>query len=510
MPTLDFKGKQFIYAHHLTVPYRPLVPDAAKSLNPAGVDDNLIIHGDNLHALKALLPRYAGKVKCIYIDPPYNTGNEGWVYNDKVNSPLMKEWFKSQSPVDGEDLERHDKWLCMMWPRLQLLKELMADDGVIFVSIDDNEQHHLRMLMDEVFGENNFRNILTVARVKKNIRERERIRALNEGYNFVLFYSKSLEGLIIPPTTFQEKAARWHAFDAPGIRETMDYELFGTAPPIGRHWMYSRERAEELIADGKLRPNPRTGTPQYLLDASTSTMLDTNWTDIQEYDTKFNFPNGEKNVNLIIRILSMLDDENAVILDSFAGSGTTAHAVLALNKEDGGNRKFILVECEDYADTTTAERVRRVINGVPDTRDTALKEGLGGSFTYCTLGEPIDTEGLLTGEHLPEYPALAAYVLHTSSGISAGANDLEPRDADGLFYRNDEQDYYLLYRPDLEWLGSHDAMFNAEMAQRIAQRNRDEGRKAVVFAPGKYIGQRDLSGMDITFCQLPYQIHQRI
>ena len=156
MPTLDFKGKHHIYAHHLTVPSRPLEPDAERSLNSVGADDNLIIHGDNLHALKALLPRYAGRVKCIYIDPPYNTGNEGWVYNDKVNSPLMSAWLKENSPVDNEDLERHDKWLCMMWPRLHLLKELLSDDGVIFVSIDDNEQHHLRMLMDEIFGEGNF------------------------------------------------------------------------------------------------------------------------------------------------------------------------------------------------------------------------------------------------------------------------------------------------------------------------------------------------------------------
>ena len=156
MPTLEFKGKQHIYAHHLTVPYRPLEPDPTRSLNPAGVDDNLIIHGDNLHALKALLPRYAGRVKCIYIDPPYNTGNEGWTYNDNVNSPLMREWLKENSSVDGEDLERHDKWLCMMWPRLHLLKELLSEDGVIFISIDDNEQHHLRMLMDEIFGEENF------------------------------------------------------------------------------------------------------------------------------------------------------------------------------------------------------------------------------------------------------------------------------------------------------------------------------------------------------------------
>ena len=181
MPILDFKGKQHIYAHHLTVSYRPLIPDFDRSVgrepeSAAGEaaasdngspDGNLIIHGDNLHALKALLPRYAGRVKCVYIDPPYNTGNEKWVYNDNVNSPLMQEWFRVQKPVDGEDLERHDKWLCMMWPRLHLLKELLAEDGVVFVSIDDNEQHHLRMMMDEVFGEQNFRNIIAVSRVKK-------------------------------------------------------------------------------------------------------------------------------------------------------------------------------------------------------------------------------------------------------------------------------------------------------------------------------------------------------
>ena len=167
MPRLEFKGKQHVYAHHLTVPYRPLVADPARSYPPRSEggressedqppDGNLIIHGDNLHALKALLPRYAGRVKCIYIDPPYNTGNENWSYNDNVNSPLMQQWLDENSPVDNEDLERHDKWLCMMWPRLHLLKELLADDGVIFVSIDDNEQHHLRMLMDEIFGAPNF------------------------------------------------------------------------------------------------------------------------------------------------------------------------------------------------------------------------------------------------------------------------------------------------------------------------------------------------------------------
>ena len=165
MPVLDFKGKSVIYSHHLRVPFRSLEINEKKSVlkksktgkkEKPSLDDNLIIHGDNLHALKALLPRYSGKVKCIYIDPPYNTGNEGWKYNDKVNSPIIKEWLK-QNGIGIDDLERHDKWLCMMWPRLQLLKELLSDDGVIFISIDSNEQFRLMAIMEEIFGMNNFR-----------------------------------------------------------------------------------------------------------------------------------------------------------------------------------------------------------------------------------------------------------------------------------------------------------------------------------------------------------------
>ena len=193
MPTLDFKGKQLVYAHHLTVPSRTLEPDAKKSLPLKGskpsLDDNLIIHGDNLHALKALMPRYAGRVNCIYIDPPYNTGNEGWIYNDNVISPMMQEWLKNKSPVDGEDLERHDKWLCMMWPRLHLLRELLAEDGVLFISIDDNEQHRLRMMMDEIFGERNFvANIAWQKRTSPDFRL-----VLGDGHDNVLSYSNNGE-----------------------------------------------------------------------------------------------------------------------------------------------------------------------------------------------------------------------------------------------------------------------------------------------------------------------------
>src|SRR3989338_2756563 len=159
MPVLQFKGKSFVQNHHLTVKYHQLIPQKNKSLtDKISLKDNLIIHGDNLIALKALLPTYAGRVKCIYIDPPYNTGNEGWKYSDNVSSPMIKDWLGETVGREGEDLVRHDKWLCMMTPRLKLLRELLASDGVIFVSIDDNEQYRLRALMDEVFGEKNYLN----------------------------------------------------------------------------------------------------------------------------------------------------------------------------------------------------------------------------------------------------------------------------------------------------------------------------------------------------------------
>jgi adenine-specific DNA-methyltransferase len=162
MPTLQFKGKTFVQNHHLAVKYHQLVPrkDLSVLVPPSGggggisLHDNLIIQGDNLKALKALLPTYAGKIKCIYIDPPYNTGNSTWIYNDNVNSPMIKEWLGKE--VNIEDLTRHDKWLCMMTPRLKLLRELLSEDGAIFISIDDNEQHNLRFLLDDVFGNQNF------------------------------------------------------------------------------------------------------------------------------------------------------------------------------------------------------------------------------------------------------------------------------------------------------------------------------------------------------------------
>ncbi len=208
-------------------------------------------------------------------------------------------------------------------------------------------------------------------------------------------------------------------------------------------------------------------------------------------------------------LLELLNSKDAIILDSFAGSGSTAHAVLALNREDGGNRKFILIECENYADTITAERVRRVIKGVPKARDTALRDGLGGSFTYCTLGKPMEVETMLTGEALPSYAALAANLLYTTSGTSVGSNALTAKNDDGLFHSDAENDYYLIYKPDLAYLRSDAAILNIERAERVREASDQTGRKAIVYAAGNYIGQRELTRMRIVFCQLPDALHER-
>ena len=160
MPTLQFKGKNIIWNHHLSIPYHTLDEVEKLHYNPDKSNGNIIIEGDNLLALKALLPQFHGQIKCIYIDPPYNTGNEHWIYNDNVNSPLLNNWLGKE--VGSDDMTKHDKWLCMMVPRLKLLRELLSDDGAIFISIDENEQSSLRIIMDEIFGSECFVSCLTV------------------------------------------------------------------------------------------------------------------------------------------------------------------------------------------------------------------------------------------------------------------------------------------------------------------------------------------------------------
>ena len=549
MPTLDFKGKQFIYAHHLTVPFRKPEIDTEKSLageKPPSLDDNLIVHGDNLHALKALLPVYAGKIKCIYIDPPYNTGNENWVYNDNVNSPMMQAWLEKNSPIDIEDLERHDKWLCMMWPRLHLLRELLSDDGVIFISIDDNEVHHLRMLMNEILGGENFlADIIWQHRYGRS----NNAKLFSNQREHIIVYRKSdavshirvkrdekLNDTYTNPD--DDPRGNWvsSSYVNPALKEQRPNLVYAIINPHTKKavnhpthaWKYSQSTYETHVRenrlwwgiDGKLR-YPRLKNFLSESEVKGIVPIDLMLADIagttnegtkqlqsvfQSTTLEFNNPKPTRLIANLIEIAEGVSRKNdTIILDSFAGSGTTAHAVLALNKEDGGNRKFILVECEEYADNITAERVRRVINGVENAKDENLRDGLGGSFTYCTLGETIDTEGMLTGDALPTYQTLANYVAYTATG---SALEVKAQQKDYYFGETKDIRFYLIYEPTLEFLESNKSALDASLAKQIAEECKATGKKAYVYASHKFMSQKELTPMGITFCQLPYSIYQ--
>ena len=531
MTSLHFKGRVFVENFHLGVPYHELTPVRGKGLaKKASLHDNLIVEGDNLAALKALLPTYHGKVKCVYIDPPYNTGNEGWAYNDRVNSPMMQDWLGKV--VDREDLTRHDKWCCMMLPRLKLLRELLRDDGAIFVSIDDNEVHRLRCLMDEVFGEENFAaHVVWQKRYVSNVTAN----FISDMHDHVLCYARQAERFEthkVPRTSEQESAYKnpdedprgpWRAQDLSASKPYAAGQFTirgpdGTTfdPPPNRYWRMNRKQYQEWCDEGRITfGTTGRGRPmlkRYLAEAQSGLTPNTWW------DHKFAGHNKEatlelkdvfggsapfatpKPVKLIERILALVTDEDSIVLDSFAGSGTTAHAVLALNKEDGGNRRFILVECEDYVDTITAERVRRVAKGVPKAKDDALREGLGGSFSYFKLGKALRKESMLEPNKLPSYERLAAYIFFTATGEEFEAAKMKPER--WFIGRSRNHDVYLLYTDDFEQL--KDMALTLETARKLSRAKRDK----LVFAPTKYVDREFLHQHRITFQQLPFEIYE--
>lgn len=554
MPNIEFEGKWNVYAAHLITPFRPLEPDSKKSLlngrrsgRKPSIDENLIIHGDNLHALRALLPRYGGRVNCIYIDPPYNTGKEGWCYNDNLNSPLMKRWLQENEAVDLEDEERHDKWLCMMWPRLQLLRELLAEDGAIFVSIDDNEQHRLRMVMDEIFGEDNFvANIIW----QKKYAPANDAKHFSDNHDFIICYAKRKEKngndgstttwqrQLLPRTEKQDRAYKYDDDDGKGrwrpdnltaktYSEEYDYPIVNPHtkekhyPAQGTCWRTNKTKMQQWIAENRVFfGRDGKGAPQlkrYLSEVQTGVVPLTIWphaevghTDSARKAIKSIFPrtklpfDNPKPPSLLKQILTVAMGKEGIVLDSFAGSGTAAQAVLELNKEDGGNRKFILVECEEYADKITAERIRRVIKGVKNAKDENLKQGLGGEFTYCTLGEPLSIESMLTGDTLPDYDTVARCIAHNFTGTPL---DQIKQGKDWLFAETSSYRLHLIYEPDLTFLeNAKDASLTFELAERIGKAAVRKGKEALVFAPHKFMSQKDLRAHKVTFCQLPWAI----
>lgn len=410
---------------------------------------NLIVEADNLVGLKALLPYYAGRVKCICIDPPYNTGNEGWAYNDNVNSPVIREWLGKVVGKEGETLDRHDRWLCMMYPRLALLRQFLSPDGSIWIHMDDSEIELLRVLMDEIFGPHRF----IACNVWQKRYSRENRGAIGDAHEYVLVYA-------IDPERFKATRNRigleekqrsnyknpnndpngpWQSISmtAQGWRPNQMYEIVAPngrrhKPPEGRCWSMIESEYLKLLAQNRIWwGKDGNGVPReirFLNDVKG--LVPWTWWPHEEVghtdearkeiqvlfgtQTAFDTP---KPTRLIERILQIATNPGDLVLDSFGGSGTTGHAVLKINaaNPDVEPRRFIMVELESkIAREVTAERVRRVAEGYKNAKGERV-EGLGGGFRYCTLGDPLFDEGGTIRETV-RFADLARHVYFTETG----------------------------------------------------------------------------------------------
>lgn len=528
MPTLTWIGKEKVVNHHQEVPYRVLEhkygfrADDSADTTPTN-SGNKIIHGDNLEALKSLLPEYEGRIKCVYIDPPYNTGNEKWVYNDNVNDPKIKKWLGEVVGKQGEDLSRHDKWLCMMYPRLKLLHKLLADDGAIFISIDDNEFANLKLLCDEILGANNFvANIIWQKRTSPDARKK-----ISNGHEYILLYVKNFNFIdsILKTLPLEEidtikyknpdndPNGPWVSVDftAQGFRPNQMYTIVTPGgktigPPEGRCWKNLKDTYEQYLSEGRLWFGADgNGVPRqknYLSEKAGKTIW-TWWPNVEVGHTQeatqelanvlqkkaiFDYP---KPIRLIERIIQISTTQQSFILDSFAGSGTTAHAVLNLNKKDGGNRKFILVEMEDYAENITAERIRRVMNGYGEGKNAVA--GTGGAFDYYELGAPMFDQEKNLNEEIDE-EKIREYIYYTETKHHLDRERTEK--AKYLLDTYNGTGYYLYYeREQLTTLGFDTLYVVTERAEQY-----------VIYADICTLSKEDLAKRNIIFKKIPRDI----
>lgn len=553
MPTLDWIGKDKVINHHLDVPYRVLERQYSYDENGKHTEDNgsenMIIHGDNLSALKSLLPQYEGRIKCIYIDPPYNTAkssekNKAWVYSDSVDDSRISHWLNTVVGDEGEDLTRHDKWLCMMYPRLRLIYKLLADDGIIFISIDDNECHNLRFICDEIFGKKSFITQL-VWRSDGNFDNQAKVKNCHE---YILCYIKKPDLLGLPNGIDPNASENSKVFKNEirntvvknGPKNPMSKIILPKGFPCAVDTLTIEKRSNAfpyyhqtaIISDGVLQNNVEVesgwSSKNILLDfiqngfkpvkdtkgqltifeitktgaiemVKTRTMVShvlsvlSNLGSTQNMSSKlalmgikFDFP---KPTALIQYLLGFYCEEDSIILDSFAGSGTTAHAVLNMNKADGGNRKFILIEMMDYADNITAERVKRVINGYGEGKNAV--EGTGGNFSYYKLGDT-----LMNGDELNEDVSIDkirkyVYFTETKSRLS------EPK-ADEPYYLGTHISiaYYFFY--DKENITT----LNREFLHTV--KTKADGY--VIYADICTLSDAELEKYHITFKKIPRDI----
>ena len=522
MPTLDWIGKKAVVNHHREVPYRILKEDSDLSYGKKD-SGNLIVEGDNLEALRALLPYYKGKVKCIYIDPPYNTGNEGWVYNDNVNSPEIKKWLGKVVGKEMEDLSRHDKWLCMMYPRLSLLKEFLSDDGAIFISIDDNELAHLKLICNEIFGNTNFVAQFNWKRKKEISSDSKNVSIQGE---YILCYAKSDSTILklekvsdeYIGKSYKEANERFPLGKWRPVPLTVSKGLSGggytytiTNPNGTQHtrlWAYPEDSYSKLVKSGRVYfGKDGNGIPQRVMYANESKGQPTTnyWDNVSSNkegkkafieilnSDSFYTP---KPVKLIKKIVSLISDNDSLILDSFAGSGTTAQAVLELNKEDGGNRKFILCEMlPEVAEPITRERAKRVIE-----RD-GLQEQTG--FKFVKLGEQMFTAD---GDINPEisYEDLARHVFFMATGTPLDSGIAEFKTP--LIGVSNGAAIYLLYNGILK-----DTSVNGgnRLTQKVLKTLPKHDGVKIIYGTACGLSESVLRKNNIVFRQTPYTIFDR-
>lgn len=525
MPTLNWIGKDAVVNHDKEVPFRLLKKVKSASV---GNSQNLIVHGDNLEALKALMPYYAGKVKCVYIDPPYNTGNEGWVYNDKVNSPKIRQWLGKVVGHESEDLCRHDKWLCMMYPRLLLLKQLMSTDGIIAISIDDNELNNLGLLLDDIFGQKNRLACAPWLAEPSGGKEKTGLRG---GHEYVFIYHNGNDENISRETRSsgalnlsdkkgkyrkgrelmkwggvslrKDRPGQWFALQAPDGSEVWPIKNDGE----DGHWRWGKlQKMKPALEDfdylhWEKRPfdegvswggqTERWVPYEKIREINKSTGWST-WLDSYGFNADatrelkelfgkkpFDTP---KPMSLIRWIVSLHADEDAIVLDSFAGSGTVGHAVLDLNKDDGGNRKFILVEMDDnVARNITTERVKRAIE----------KYDYQDGFEYCELGKPLfDEHGQI--ENTCDFNQFATYIYFTETQMN-----IDPAKVDGNFIGDfAEKEYYLIYKEK----GQN------ELGKYFLKKLRKGSQTKVIYADQCLLDDAVLSEHNIIFKQIPYEV----
>jgi adenine-specific DNA-methyltransferase len=533
MAAIEFRGKGLVFGAHHGIPMRALVQDTqASNLEQGQKPENFVVEGKQLDALKALSSRFAGAVSVVYAVPPYNTGSDGWRYDDEIQTPLTVEWAKG-GPVGRDDADRHDKWLSWMTPRLRLIHELLADDGILFVSIDDNEGFRLKLLLDEIFGES---NALPTLVWQKRYSVPSDVKGIGFTHENVLVYRKSerFAPQLVPQT--EEQLERYNHVDPDGRRwKSADYTSRWTKqqrpnlyyaiknpftkknvfPKETRVWAYSKEEtAKNIAADllwwGKDGTNSVPAFKNYaetlsegMVPASLLLHEQVGHTQTAANELEEVLPGTKRDgkpLGLLRQLLWVAGHKDGIVLFPFASAGEGPHAVALANMAGdaggGANRRFVVIVRDDGSEDVAVSRLRAVDKTV-----------VSVPFGYFKLGTVVDAEALLRGTSLPSYEELARHVFFSATGRTLAGN--VEQTLTGLIGSLDNTDVHLFYKPDPDYLKSNEAMLSAKTLKAIVDA-RQVGKKSIVFAAGKYLPHQDLASAGVEFCAFPAAIYRAL